>query len=84
MFFDSISLIAAASAIFILRKRKTGELEKLQIYKLRFYPWFPIIYIAIYTAVNISVLIANPHAFGWGALLFLMGYPLFYFLRRVI
>ena len=84
MFFDSISLIAAASAIFILRKRKTGELEKLQIYKLRFYPWFPIIYIAIYTAVNISVLVANPHAFGWGALLFLLGYPLFYFLRRVI
>ncbi len=84
MFFDSISLIAAASAIFILRKRKTGESTKLQIYKLPYYPWFPIIYIAIYTAVNVSVLIANPLAFIYGAMLFVLGYPLFYFLKRLV
>ncbi len=84
MFFDSISLVAAASAIFLLRKRKTGELEHLPIYKLRFYPLFPVIYIVIYTAVNISVFVANPQAFLWGAILFVLGYPLFYFLKKII
>jgi APA family basic amino acid/polyamine antiporter len=81
MFFDSISLVAAASAIFILRKRMTGEEQGQSIYRLKAYPWFPLIYILIYTAVNVSVLIANPYAFFWGAVLFVLGYPLFYFLR---
>ena len=84
MFFDSISLIAAAAAIFILRKRKTGKSNDFQIYQLRYYPWFPIIYIVIYAAVNVSVLITNPRAFIYGAVLFLLGYPLFYLLKRLI
>ncbi|MFN5911708.1 MAG: APC family permease [Bacteroidota bacterium] len=83
MFFDSISLIAAAAAIFVLRRRKTGEREPA-LYRMKGYPLVPILYIAIYGAVNISVLIANPAAFGWGALLFILGFPLFYLIRRMI
>jgi APA family basic amino acid/polyamine antiporter len=83
MFFDSISLITAAGAIFILRNRRIGE-ERIDIYRVKAYPIVPIVYIVIYTAVNISVLYSNPSAFGVGMLLFLLGFPLFYLIRRII
>lgn len=83
MFFDSISLIAAAAAIFVLRKRKIGE-DGSEIYKMKGYPLIPIIYITVYSAVNVSVFIANPSAFGWGVLLFILGLPLFYCVRKII
>jgi APA family basic amino acid/polyamine antiporter len=82
MFFDSISLITAAAAIFILRKRKTGE--EGAVFRVKGYPFVPALYILIYGAVNLSVLIANPTAFSYGALLFLLGYPLFFLLRNLI
>ena len=85
MFFDSISLIAAAGAIFILRKRaKKNETDESEIFKLKLYPWLPGIYILVYTLVNISVFVSNKEAFGWGAVLFLSGFPLFYLIRRAI
>lgn len=85
MFFDSISLITAAGAIFILRWRakRSKELES-SIYKIKFYPFLPIFYILIYTLVNISVFISNKEAFGIGAVLFISGYPIFYLIRRII
>lgn len=82
MFFDSISLIAAAAAIFILRKRKTNENEP--IYKMKWYPWVPIAYISIYSLINVSIFMANPSAVGWGALLFIAGYPLYLVIHKLI
>ena len=85
MFFDSISLIAAAGAIFILRNRsKKNDTDESGIFKLKLYPWLPGIYILVYTMVNISVFVSNKEAFGWGAVLFLSGFPLFYLIRRAI
>jgi APA family basic amino acid/polyamine antiporter len=85
MFFDSISLIAAAGAIFILRRRsKQHKSEEGQIFKLKFYPWIPGLYILVYTLVNISVFVSNQEAFGWGAVLFISGFPLFYLIRKAI
>jgi APA family basic amino acid/polyamine antiporter len=85
MFFDSISLIAAAGAIFILRNRaKKNDTDESGIFKLKLYPWLPGIYILVYTMVNISVFVSNKEAFGWGAVLFLSGFPLFYLIRKAI
>jgi APA family basic amino acid/polyamine antiporter len=85
MFFDSISLIAAAGAIFILRRRsKQHKNDDTQIFKLKFYPWLPALYILVYTLVNISVFVSNKEAFGWGAVLFISGFPLFYLIRKAI
>jgi APA family basic amino acid/polyamine antiporter len=82
MFFDSISLISGALAIFILRKRKTGESNTNGIFKVIGYPFIPILYIVVYLAVNVSVLIANPFAFFIGSVLFILGYPMFFMIRR--
>jgi basic amino acid/polyamine antiporter, APA family len=84
MFFDSISLITASAAIFVLRHRakKTGDPEG--IFKMRGYPWLPAFFIIVYTMVNISVLISNPQASIIGVILFLSGFPLYLALRKLI
>jgi len=82
MFFDSISLIAAAAAIFILRKRKTSDDQ--EIYRMKGYPYIPIAFLLIYSLVTVSVFMANPKAVGWGVLLFIAGYPLYLLVKFMI
>lgn len=84
MFFDSISLITASAAIFVLRHRakKTGEPEG--IFKMKGYPWMPALFIIVYSLVNISVLISNPQASLIGFVLFLSGFPIYLGLRKII
>jgi APA family basic amino acid/polyamine antiporter len=61
MFFDTIGLSTAAVTIFILRK-KTKHLDKTGIYIMKWYPVIPIIFIAAYWFVTISIFIENPLA----------------------
>lgn len=84
MFFDSISLITASAAIFVLRHRakKTGDPEG--IFKMKGYPWMPGLFILVYSLVNISVLISNPQASLIGFVLFLSGFPIYLGLRKII
>jgi len=84
MFFDSISLITASAAIFVLRHRarKTGDPEG--IFKMKGYPWMPALFIVVYSLVNISVLISNPQASLIGFVLFLSGFPIYIGLRKII
>lgn len=85
MFFDSISLIAAAAAIFVLRKRASkSATEEEGIYKIMGYPYLPILYIIVYAAVNVAVLVSNPTSFAWGFVLFVIGLPLFYLLQFIL
>jgi len=81
MFFDSISIITAAAAIFILRKRAKKNGEPAGIYKMKGYPWLPAFFIIVYAGVNLSVLISNPSASLYGFLLFISGYPLFHLVK---
>lgn len=84
MFFDSISLITASAAIFVLRHRakKTGDPEG--IFKMIGYPWMPALFIIVYSLVNMSVLISNPQASLIGFMLFLSGFPIYLGLRKII
>lgn len=84
MFFDSISLITASAAIFVLRYRAKKEGNPEGIYTMRGYPWMPALFIIIYTMVNISVLISSPQASLIGFVLFISGFPLYLMLRRII
>jgi len=84
MFFDSISLITASAAIFVLRHRarKTGDVEN--VFKMKGYPWMPALFIIVYSLVNVSVLISNPQASLIGFVLFLSGFPIYLGLRKII
>ena len=84
MFFDSISLVTGAAAIFILRKRAARKGEKEGVFKMKGYPYLPALYILVYMAVNVSVMFANPHAALWGFILFISGLPLFYIIRKML
>lgn len=84
MFFDSISLITASAAIFVLRNRAKKSGEPTGIYKMKGYPWMPAIFILVYSLVNISVMISSPGASLIGFILFLSGFPLYLGLRKLI
>lgn len=84
MFFDSISLITGAAAIFILRYRAKKEGESKDIFKIKGYPFLPALYILVYLAVNISVFYANPTAAISGFTLFALGFPLYYLVKFVL
>lgn len=84
MFFDSISLSLAVASVFVLRYRAKRQGEPDGIYKMIGYPLLPILFIIVYTGVNVSVLIHNPAAATAGLVLFLSGGPLFYILRKLI
>ena len=83
MFFDSIGLIAACAAVFVLRRRARKEGEPQDIYKMKLYPWMTVIFIVGYALVNISVMYFEPDTALIGALLFAAGLPVFYLLQGV-
>jgi len=84
MFFDSISLVTASAAIFVLRHRAKKTGDPAGIYTLKGYPWMPAIFIIVYSLVNVSVMISNPTGSFVGFVLFLMGWPLYLGLKKVI
>jgi basic amino acid/polyamine antiporter, APA family len=59
IFLDSIGMASSAATIFILRKR-TKHLDNTGIYKMRMYPLMPVIFIAAYIFVGISIAFNTP------------------------
>ena len=59
IFLDSIGMATSAATIFILRKR-TRHLDGKGIYKMKLYPLLPLIFIAAYIFVGISIAINTP------------------------
>jgi basic amino acid/polyamine antiporter, APA family len=56
IFLDCFGMILSAGSIFILR-RKTAHLNKNDIYTMKWYPLQPLIFIAAYSFVAISLLV---------------------------
>ena len=59
IFLDCFGMATSAGAIFMLRKR-TKHLDGTGIYSMKLYPILPIIFIAAYTFVGISIAIDQP------------------------
>ncbi|RYZ30302.1 MAG: APC family permease [Chitinophagaceae bacterium] len=59
IFLDSIGMATSAATIFILRKR-TKHLDGTGIYKMKLYPLLPLIFIAAYIFVGISIAFNTP------------------------
>ena len=56
IFLDCFGMILSAGSIFILRK-KTAHLDNTGIYRMKWYPLLPVIFILAYSFVAISLLI---------------------------
>jgi len=64
IFLDCFGMVLSAATIFVLRK-KTKHLDGTGIYKMKLYPLLPIIFIAAYAFVAISIAVdyeKNDHA----------------------
>jgi APA family basic amino acid/polyamine antiporter len=84
IFLDSIGLATAVASIFILRK-KTRHLDeqKAPIYKMKLYPFMPLVYSAAYLFVTVSIIIKDPGAGLMGIGLLALFYVLYLVGRRI-
>jgi APA family basic amino acid/polyamine antiporter len=78
IFLDSIGMATSAATIFILRKR-TKHLDGAGIYKMKLYPLMPLLFIASYIFVGISIAFNTPDLALIGAAVF-VAFLLIYFL----
>lgn len=69
IFLDSIGMASSAATIFILRKR-TSHLDGTGIYKMKLYPLLPLVFIAAYIFVGISIIFNTPRLAFIGTMVF--------------
>ncbi len=80
IFMDGAGMIFSAATIFYLRK-KTAHLDKNTIYTMKLYPLMPLIFIAAYLFVAISIYNDDPNAALNGIYIFI-GFVAIYFIQR--
>jgi APA family basic amino acid/polyamine antiporter len=78
IFLDSFGMCTSAATIFMLRK-KTKHLDGTGVYKMKLFPLQPLIFIAAYIFVCISIIFNTPYIALTGACV-LIGFMLLYFL----
>lgn len=84
IFLDCFGMIASSATIFKLRK-ETRHLDKTGIYKMKLFPLLPLIFIAAYSFVGVSVAIDTPKTALTGVIVlaaFMVIYFLFNFKRK--
>jgi APA family basic amino acid/polyamine antiporter len=74
-----IFYILTIYGIFILRKKRP-DLERP--YKAFGYPFLPMVYIIIASAISIALLITKTSTCGWGVLIMLLGIPVYYLMKE--
>jgi APA family basic amino acid/polyamine antiporter len=80
IFLDCFGMVASSATIFVLRKR-TKHLDDTGIYKMKLYPVLPLIFMAAYMFVGISITIQTPMIAVIG-LSVLAGFMIIYFAVR--
>ena len=85
IFLDCFGMVFSSASIFIIRK-KTSYLDDTGIYKMKLYPLLPIIFIAAYTFVGISIAAdyKNNNYAALVGLLVLAAFMVIYFIARTI
>jgi APA family basic amino acid/polyamine antiporter len=84
MFIDSLSLVTAAGTIFILRSRAKRSAEEHSGFKIRWFPLVPLLFMFVLLMVTVNVLISDLQAALRGFSIFILGFPLFHLLKRLI
>jgi APA family basic amino acid/polyamine antiporter len=80
IFLDCFGMATSAATIFILRKRTAG-LDEKKIYTMKLFPLMPLVFIAAYVLVAVSIFIDRP-ATALTALAVLGGFIILYFATR--
>jgi basic amino acid/polyamine antiporter, APA family len=83
IFLDCFGMVFSAGSIFIIRK-KTSHLNNSGIFMMRLYPLLPVIFIAAYTFVGISIAAdyKNNNYAALTGLLVLAGFMVIYFIVK--
>ncbi len=81
IFLDCFGMVLSSATIFWFR-RKTKELDGTGIYKMKLFPLLPILFMAAYLFVGVSISIADPQAAltGLGVLAAFIG--IYFIIRR--
>lgn len=74
-----IFYILTIYGIFILRK-KMPDAERP--YKAFGYPFLPMVYIIVASAISIALLVTKTSTCGWGVLIMLVGIPVYYLVKE--
>jgi len=82
MFFDTIGLSIAALCIFILRSKPTKPYYTDNTYRIKWYPWIPLIFILCYWSVTAVIFIEHPRAALICLMSFLAGFIIYFFTKR--
>jgi APA family basic amino acid/polyamine antiporter len=80
IFLDCIGMAFSAATLFILRRRMKGA-ETAPIYRMRLYPLMPLVFIAAYVFVALSIAWTKPMT-ALTAVAVLAGFVALYFLTR--
>jgi basic amino acid/polyamine antiporter, APA family len=80
IFLDCFGMVASSATIFIFRKR-TKHLDKTGIYKMKLFPLMPLVFIAAYMFVGVSIAIQTPATALTGVAV-LAGFIVIYFITR--
>lgn len=78
-FIDWIGFVMVASALFVFRKKRP---DAPRAYRTSWYPWPPIIFIAILSAAIVLQLLNNPINSGAGLLVVALGWLAYHFYFR--
>lgn len=69
IFLDSVGMATSAATIFVLRKR-TAHLDGTGIYKMKWYPVLPAVFVIAYLFVGTVIAISNPEFAVIGTIVF--------------
>lgn len=85
IFLDCFGMVFSAGSIFIIRK-KTSHLNNSGIFMMKLYPLLPVIFIAAYTFVGISIAAdyKNNNYAALTGLLVLAGFMIIYFILKFV
>lgn len=80
IFLDCIGMSSSAGAIFMLRRQRIGE-QGGKIYRMGYYPLFPMIFILAYIVVAASILLDDPVTALYGIGIFGCFFLLYFLMR---
>lgn len=84
MFIDSLALISAAGTVFIFRRKEKSSGIIFEGYKIKMFPFVPVLFMFVLLMVMINVVISDTQSAIYGFIILLAGFPLYHLLKRII